>query len=366
MAISPNQVEALALEIRRIYAEAEIAILEKIARRLSRGIDRPGWEERVLAEILQHAREIERIIGSLGREVPPLLAELIAQAYEAGIQSADSDLQLKTTVRTRVEGTNITLIQTGTIEGTFRTLNPMAVQSLAAATIGRIEDLHLQILRRADDIYRSVIAEVTGIALSGVDTRRQAAQRALNRFADQGVGIFIDRSGRVWDIASYTEMATRAAIIQSAIQGHIDRMVQQDRDLVIVSDHKEECERCRKWEGKILSISGRTPGYPTIAEARAGGLWHPGCGHTINAYIPDVTEIPKGTEDPRGYEERQKQRYIERQIRRWKRREAAAITEEERRYAKAKVREWQARMREFIEETGRRRKYERESITQAR
>lgn len=366
MAISPNQVEALAIEIRRIYAEAEVAILEKIASRLSRGIDHPGWQERVLAEILEHAQEIEKILGSLGVEVPPLLAEIIARAYEMGIQSADADLQIKTTVRTKVDGTNITLVQTETVAGAFQSINPFAIQALAAATIGRIEELHLQILRRSNDIYRSIIAEVVGTALSGVDTRRQAAQRALNRFADRGIGAFIDRSGRVWDIATYTEMATRAAVIQSAVQGHIDRMIQQGRDLVIVSDHKEECDRCRRWEGKILSISGRTPGYPTVAEARAGGLWHPGCGHTINAYIPGRTEIPKGTEDPRGYEERQKQRYIERQIRRWKRREAAAITEEERRFAKAKVREWQARMRKFIEETDRRRKYERESITQAR
>src|SRR5690606_18083284 len=32
---------------------------------------------------------------------------------------------------------------------------------------------------------------------------------------------------------------------------------------------------CRPWEGKVLSLTGRTPGYSTVAEARAAGLFHP-------------------------------------------------------------------------------------------
>src|SRR5690606_31642181 len=98
-------------------------------------------------------------------------------------------------------------------------------------------------------------------------------------------------------------------------------------DLVYVNDSPEECPICRLWEGKVLSITGRTPGYPTVDQARADGLWHPNCTHGTSPYIPGLTRLPTNTENPRGYEEKRRQRAIERQIRKWKRREAAAITD---------------------------------------
>src|SRR5690606_1568565 len=71
------------------------------------------------------------------------------------------------------------------------------------------------------------------------------------------------------------------------------------------------------------------------------------CTHSVSAYLPSVTERPKRAQlaNPEGYEIRQRQRYMERQIRRWKRREAAAITDEEREFARRKVRAWQAEIR---------------------
>jgi hypothetical protein len=176
----------------------------------------------------------------------------------------------------------------------------------------------------------------------------------------------MDTAGRRWDITSYAEMAVRSATGQAAVQGHINRLTDNGYDLVIVSDSPEECELCRPWEGQVLSVSGQTPGYPTVADATAAGLFHPCCTHTLGAYIPGLTRPMQGTENPQGYEERQQQRYNERMIRRWKRREAVAITDKDKALSTAKVREWQARQREFIEATGRKRLYYREQIKRAR
>jgi len=64
-------------------------------------------------------------------------------------------------------------------------------------------------------------------------------------------------------------------------------MVENDFDLVQVSAHGG-CDLCAPWEGAILSISGDTPGYPTVDEAEASGLFHPNCKHAINTLIPDL------------------------------------------------------------------------------
>src|SRR5690606_5493901 len=155
---------------------------------------------------------------------------------------------------------------------------------------------------------------------------REAAQMALNRFADAGITGFVDRAGRRWDIASYAEMATRTATGRAAIQGHTDRLTAPGYALGNGSDPPDWCSVCRPWEGRVLSLSGVTPGYPTLAEAQGSGLFHANCTHSLSAYIPGLTRAPERRRlaNPEGYEKRQRQRYNERQIRKWKRREAAA------------------------------------------
>ncbi|WP_435852501.1 phage minor capsid protein [Streptomyces sparsogenes] len=56
--------------------------------------------------------------------------------------------------------------------------------------------------------------------------------------------------------------------------------------------------------------------------------------------------MEQATSDPAGYEAGQRQWAIERGIRKWKNREAAAVTPEALRAARAKVRQWQGAMRD--------------------
>jgi len=45
---------------------------------------------------------------------------------------------------------------------------------------------------------------------------------------------------------------------------------------------------CEPWQGQILSARGETPGYDTVADAEADGLFHPNCRHAINVLIPSL------------------------------------------------------------------------------
>lgn len=107
---------------------------------------------------------------------------------------------------------------------------------------------------------------------------------------------------------------------------------------------------------------GKESTYPTIDDARAAGLWHPNCGHSISLYISGVTPPKTPRPDPEGYELRMQQRANERQIRKWKKRESVAITPEAKAKANAKVNEWQKKQRDFISKNDRKRDYGREKI----
>ncbi|WP_240488179.1 phage minor capsid protein, partial [Halomonas sp. ALS9] len=62
----------------------------------------------------------------------------------------------------------------------------------------------------------------------------------------------------------------------------------------------------------------------SLDEARTRGLQHPNCRHAVSMYSPGLTQTEQATSDPDGYAAGQRQRQIDRTIRKWKRREAAA------------------------------------------
>lgn len=154
---------------------------------------------------------------------------------------------------------------------------------------------------------------------------------------------------------------------QAAVEGHLQAIEASGHDLVSVSAGTESCPLCTPWEGRVLSISGNTEGYPTVADARAAGLFHPNCTHGLDPYVPGLSRpVKQRAVDEGGYEAREEQRYMERMIRKWRRREAAAITDEERKAAAARRREWEARIAEHVRAYGRRRDREREIPGRAR
>lgn len=105
--------------------------------------------------------------------------------------------------------------------------------------------------------------------------------------------------------------------------------------------------------------------YPPLQTAIGAGLFHPGCTHTLGAYIPGLTRPFDSTENPEGYAQRQEQRAMERQIRKWKRKAVAAQAvgdDTTARFARGKARAWGEKLQEFVDSTGRRRAPHRESL----
>ncbi|WKX70038.1 phage minor capsid protein [Streptomyces sp. XD-27] len=354
MPIHPGMVEDLSAGVRDLYADAEQRLLGIVARRLAEGFEAPGWATNKLRDIQALRRAAQGVVDALGSAMQLEVFDAVAEAYSIGARAGlaelgaghDDDLR-------RIAET---------------TPNTRAVDRLAAETIDLVTQTHRGILRGIEDGYRQVIAEVAGTPLLGVDTRRQATQRAMERFSDQGLRTFVDKGGRAWQMTSYAEMATRTAVGRAAVEAHGDRLRAAGLDLVIVSNAPHECPLCKPFEGQVLSLDGpdgartvevehaavdgetvRVKILGTVDEARRRGLQHPNCRHSLSAYLPGITRAPvEHSEDPHGYVASQRQRAIERGIRKWKNRAASAVTPEGKRAAEARVRAWQKRQREHL------------------
>ncbi|WP_101788656.1 phage minor capsid protein [Nonomuraea indica] len=366
-------VDDLVTTLLDLYTGVEQRIARDIATSLQAGLDSPDWAADKLAALGQLRQRTERVLARLGQESDDRVRQVIALAAQRGGQQALRELHIQA---------DAPLPDLARIVEAIPGVG--ALVRLARELALTLRSTHVQILRWALDVYREVIARTAlPDVLLGVQTRRQAAQRAWEQLLDRGVTGFQDRAGRRWQLASYVEMAVRTGALQAMRQAHADRLADEGEDLVIVSDSPRECGLCRPWERKVLSISGRAVGRvqvehatedrmmtvtvsASLAAARVAGLFHPNCTHSVSAYLPGVTKVGSADHDPAGYEAKQRQRAIERHIRRWKLRAAGAIDPAAKRKADGKVRKWQTALRQHIAEHGLKRLRYREQVGRAR
>lgn len=353
MPVSPDQVEYLAATTADLYAEVEQRLLTLVARQLATGMEAPGWAIAKLGALSPLRRAADALLDVVAGQVDAEVRHVVAEAYESGRHSALAELGVLADEDRRTVAEH--------------TPQARAVDRLAAETIETVTATHRGILRAVEDGYRQVVAEATAAPLLGTETRRQATQQAMTRFADRGVSSFRDRAGRRWALTSYAEMAVRTSVARAATEAHMTTRAAAGVDLVVVSNSPRECPLCRPWERAVLSIGGpdgprmvdvehavedgrmvRVNVAGSLDEARRAGLQHPNCRHSVSSYTPGITPTEDATPDPAGYEAGQRQRAIERKIRRYKNRAAAATTPEGKRAAEAKVRQWQGAMRDHL------------------
>lgn len=100
-----------------------------------------------------------------------------------------------------------------------------------------------------------------------------------------------------------------------------------------------------------MSISGTSSQYPSLQSAMNAGLFHPNCADTLQIYIPNVSNVNAGMspfspeKSAERYKMSQRQRALERECRRMKRIQAAAMTPQDERIARAEVVRIQAQIR---------------------
>lgn len=165
----------------------------------------------------------------------------------------------------------------------FGAVHQQAMQVLAENTFGRLQEIDAVIGRRVEDVYRNLALEAVRGDVAGYQTWKQTAKRYREQLAEKGVTGFKDAAGRQWNMKTYTEMVARTTTRECMINGTANRLLEHGQDLAEITGGtaKTTCDVCRGWVGRIVSLTGKTAGYPTLDEARAAGLFHGNCTHNI-------------------------------------------------------------------------------------
>lgn len=168
-----------------------------------------------------------------------------------------------------------------------------------------------------DDIYTKVA--------TGSQSYTEAFTEAINKLAETGV-VVLYPSGHKDTIETATLRCVRTGISQASAQIQMARMDEFGVDLVVVSSHMGARPSHQVWQGKVYSRSGSSEKYPDFVSSTGYGTGDGLCGwncrHNFSPYYEGMKnpfDHYTKKENNELYEKTQKQRSMERAIRKTKR-----------------------------------------------
>lgn len=231
---------------------------------------------------------------------------------------------------------------------------------------------NLTLIDQSKRAYIDIINYTTAEVLTGSKTPDQALRSTISHWAEKGIPALIDSAGREWGAEGYVRTVLISTIGNTTNAMQDKRFEEWGVELVEISSHSGARPKCAKYQGKIFAL-GEHSKYPNLyTETSYGepdGLFGINCGHMKYAYIEGVSTRSyhpyPAKQNAEVYKQSQKQRAIERSIRKAKSREQMLLAigdQEGAEKAKHLVSQRQAAMREFIKQTGRTRRRDREQI----
>ena len=251
-----------------LFETYEAQIESKILHFINKALYDP--KKYITEEVLRARRsEVKSILNKLKKGANDWTSEFIPIVYIGGQKEALGQLDMDINY-----GSGI--------------LHEQTIRALSEEINSRFEDVVQTIARKANDIFREVQLDAVVSSVMGTENVKQSAKRIMDQVKKNGLTGFVDAAGRRWNMANYAEMASRTVAMNAHRKGVENELREHGIDLVIISSHPLTCPKCAKFQGEILSLSGNTPGYRSMAYAREQGLFHPRCRHSFYMYVsPD-------------------------------------------------------------------------------
>ncbi len=295
-------------------------IIERIMMRLDRG-DKyiltayDKWQ----LEVLQDAGVLsEDIIKEISKKTK-LLEKEIAEAYEeAGVKSYGYDSEI-------YEASNIF---SEPLEQSPHYIRMM--QRNYEKTLSEMRNFTGTLANAAQQSFIQGCDKAYNLVLSGVVGYSQAVKEVVNDIVKDGVVVHYP-SGHTDTIETATLRAVRTGVSQAAADITTARMDEYDWDIVLVTAHlgarvtdKEDFTNHYWWQGKFYSRSGKDKRFKPFSVCNEGhvqGICGANCRHS---YMPGDGEFNPfeefdSEENKKAYETEQRQRLLERRIRKTKR-----------------------------------------------
>lgn len=340
-----------------VLIDLELSLYQSMGRQLQRhrleeeqrGFRWTQWQAVQLRTLRQYRRQLAAEVGQVFNEIMPEIERNIALEYQSGQDSFDDTLR-----SARNRGVRLQPISADSFAG----VHEERLKTVILDVRSDMDKARYGAAQRAGVIYEDIIKRADVAFQTGTRTLLDSVESATKEAARSGLNAVEYEDGRRVNVSSYVEMALRTSGRRAANEAEGVKREEWGIYTVISPTLHSTCDTCQPWQGRVLIddvfSKGKPDGkHPMLSEAMRppSHFQGPNCRHPLTVYIPGVTRIPKASDFDQtksNYEAEQRQRYIERKIRAWKRQEALSVDRAEKAKAKAKVRMWQGIMREHL------------------
>ena len=375
----------LAAPLADTYNSVEQRLLVSIARQLSLNDDHSlnevsKWQIKRLSNLGMLRNDAAKIIAAGTKGVPADFADAVQQAIESTLAEGGLTDMWKNGgfSESAKQSVKHYRAQAKDVYNQVNTVMKYKAESSFVSAVNAVADKWTQEMRRqqaeiADkqgflDILNSNTADV----VNGSAARTRAVRTTIHEMAQKGIPAFVDRAGREWSPEAYVNMDIRATVKNTALEAQFSVMDSLGQDVFEVSSHPGSRPKCRPWQGKLISRSGKTTEITDIngrkheviplsrtSFGEPDGLFGINCGHRPRGVSDGLfrkSEVAyDDEEDKELYNKVCHQRELERQVRKSKTEAAmldAAGDTEGARAARQRLTEQNKQLRAYCEENG--------------
>lgn len=313
--------EAIAEEL---HGDIVNCIVKAIMQRLDRGDNYVlTAKDKWMLEVLQDS-------GVLLEDIQKEIAK------KTGLQQAEIKEAMEDACVTNMQYEDELYHAAGIIPGDF-TQSPYMMrlmQRTYEATLGEWTNFTRTTAEAAQRSFIEACDKAYTQVTSGAISYTEAVRDAVNAIIDSGAEVVYythDENGvqvvhHKDTIETATLRAVRTGVSQASAQITEARMDEYGEDLVLVSAHLGARPEHFVWQGKVYSRSGTHPKYPDFRKStrygEVDGLCGANCRHNFSVWFegaPNPFEQFDAEENQKRYDMEQKQRTMERRIRKTKR-----------------------------------------------
>lgn len=359
-------------DISKIFEEIELRLILSLKRNIGRhkqeeqqeGFEWSAWQAENLRNINNFRRECSAIMSEYTDVIDSETRQIMEEQFKEGVNGITA-LQSE-----MISDTSQAVL---TSEPEFFGVDDTKLTKLIDDVVNLEKHAETAALRTMDDVYRQTVNKAQLAMSTGSVTLQQAIDMAVRDFLDKGINCIVYRDGRRVNIADYVRMALRTTSTRAKLQGEAAKIKSLGYDTVLVTKYSMCSDTCLPWQGRpyiddVFSfwdgeIEERENGelwgksnycgkwFPLLSTAIHSGLFHPNCRHTITLYV-DGDPLPKAidnSEIEKRYKLEQKQRRLENEVRRAKRKSEGFSNPDNIQKANKELRAAQKKLRDFID-----------------
>lgn len=365
--LTPEQLDHYPDGLVRLYAQAERDIIADMARRISTYdyfVPSAVWQYRKLAEMHNVHDDILKALTAQSGKTQSALLQMMKEAGEKSL-SVDDAIYNKAGLATLPLGQSAALLATldaglKKTNGLFTNLTKTTANTATKQFEDALDRAYMQITTGAFDANRAIRQAITDLSKKGIQSIQYP-------------------SGHIDHLDVAVRRATLTGVNQTVLKMQEGRADEMGCDLVEVTAHAGARPAHAAWQGGVYSRSGQSSQYENFEYATGYGAgpglggWN--CKHSWFPFFEGLSKraytqkdladynaktINYNGKDLTEYEATQRQRYIERQLRRYKREYVGMkAAGESTTKATGMIGKWESIEKSFLKQTGLKRQVDR-------